>query len=142
MSLLGPLFRGDAMEGFFSDRARVQGMLDFEAALARAEARVGVIPVPAAEVIAGRCVADLYDGEALARAGARAGNLAIPLVQELTARVEEVDPEAAGYVHWAEIKEVLLHMAIYCGVPAANSAFHIAAEVFAEKGPRRSHEPV
>ena len=28
-----------------------------------------------------------------------------------------------------EIREVLLHSAIYCGVPAANSAFHIAAEV-------------
>jgi 4-carboxymuconolactone decarboxylase len=31
-----------------------------------------------------------------------------------------------------EIKEVLLQSAIYCGVPAANTAFHIAAEVFAE----------
>jgi 4-carboxymuconolactone decarboxylase len=29
-----------------------------------------------------------------------------------------------------EMKEVLLHTAVYCGVPAANSAFHIAAEVF------------
>ncbi len=32
----------------------------------------------------------------------------------------------------AEIKEVLLQSAIYCGVPAANSAFHMALEVFAE----------
>ena len=31
-----------------------------------------------------------------------------------------------------EIKEVLLQAAIYCGVPAANSAFHMASEVFAE----------
>ncbi len=31
-----------------------------------------------------------------------------------------------------EIKEVLLQMAVYCGLPAANSAFHVAAEVFAE----------
>jgi 4-carboxymuconolactone decarboxylase len=31
-----------------------------------------------------------------------------------------------------EIQEVLLHSAIYCGVPAANTAFHIAQEVFAE----------
>ena len=31
-----------------------------------------------------------------------------------------------------QIKEVLLHSAIYCGVPAANSAFHIAADVFRE----------
>jgi 4-carboxymuconolactone decarboxylase len=31
-----------------------------------------------------------------------------------------------------EIQELLLHSAIYCGVPAANSSFHIAAEMFAE----------
>lgn len=31
-----------------------------------------------------------------------------------------------------EIQEVLLQTAIYCGVPAANSAFHIAEEVFSE----------
>jgi len=31
-----------------------------------------------------------------------------------------------------EIQEVLLHSAVYCGVPAANSAFHIAEQVFAE----------
>lgn len=31
-----------------------------------------------------------------------------------------------------EIKEVLLQTAIYCGVPAANSAFHIAQALFAE----------
>jgi 4-carboxymuconolactone decarboxylase len=31
-----------------------------------------------------------------------------------------------------EVKEVLLQCAIYCGVPAANHAFHVAAEVFAE----------
>jgi 4-carboxymuconolactone decarboxylase len=32
-----------------------------------------------------------------------------------------------------EIKEVLLHSAIYCGVPAANSAFAIAQEVLADQ---------
>ena len=31
-----------------------------------------------------------------------------------------------------QIKEVLLQSAIYCGVPAANNAFHLAEEVFAQ----------
>jgi 3-oxoadipate enol-lactonase/4-carboxymuconolactone decarboxylase len=31
-----------------------------------------------------------------------------------------------------EIKEVILQCAIYCGVPAANAAFHLASDVFAE----------
>jgi len=34
-----------------------------------------------------------------------------------------------------EISEVLLHCAIYCGVPAANAAFHAAKEVLAEEVP-------
>jgi 4-carboxymuconolactone decarboxylase len=33
-----------------------------------------------------------------------------------------------------EIKEVLLHCAIYCGVPAANSAFAVAQKVLEEEG--------
>ena len=32
-----------------------------------------------------------------------------------------------------EIREVLLHCAVYCGVPAANSAFHVAKEVLSER---------
>ena len=31
-----------------------------------------------------------------------------------------------------EIKELLMHLSVYCGVPAANGAFRIAKEVFAE----------
>ena len=34
----------------------------------------------------------------------------------------------------AEIAEVLLQCAVYCGVPAANSAFHVFSRVFAETG--------
>ena len=39
-----------------------------------------------------------------------------------------------------ELKEVLLQTAIYCGVPAANSAFHWAQEVFDEIGPQTNQE--
>jgi 4-carboxymuconolactone decarboxylase len=37
-----------------------------------------------------------------------------------------------------QIKEVLLQSAVYCGVPAANSAFHIAAEVFADMDKKKT----
>ena len=33
-----------------------------------------------------------------------------------------------------ELKEVLLHSAIYCGVPAANTAFHVAQRTLDELG--------
>ena len=100
MTLLEPLFRWESVEQILSDRARVQAMLDFEAALARAEARAGVIPANAVGPISSKCKAELIDAEALARAAAKAGNLAIPLVKQLTKLVADSDAEAARYVHW------------------------------------------
>lgn len=100
MKLFDHLFRCDQVEEIFSERACLQGVLDFEAALARAEAQAGVVPSPAARVIAATCKAETFDLEALSRAAKLAGNIAIPLVKELTARVAQVDKEAARYVHW------------------------------------------
>ena len=97
--LFGPLFSTDRMSEIFSDGARLQGMLDFEAALARAAAAAGIVPAAAVEPIAASCRADLLDQEALAREAALAGNLAIPLVAALTALVARADPEAARHVH-------------------------------------------
>ncbi|MGA8032311.1 MAG: 3-carboxy-cis,cis-muconate cycloisomerase, partial [Casimicrobiaceae bacterium] len=94
------LFTTDAMRAVFSDRMRIQRMLDFEAALAQAEAAVGVIPQAAADSIAAHCKADRFDAAKLAAAAQSAGNLAIPLVAELTRDVAAADPVARGYVHW------------------------------------------
>jgi 3-carboxy-cis,cis-muconate cycloisomerase len=100
MALLDPLFGSAAMSAVFSDAARLQRMLDFEAALARAEARCGVIPAAAAEEIAAQCKAELIDANALSAATAVSLNPAIPLVKQLTALVAKEDPEAARFVHW------------------------------------------
>src|SRR5438128_743855 len=98
--LLAGLFSTPTMSAIVSDRARLQGMLDFEAALAKAEASTGVIPHFVVSAIADQCRAEYYDFEALARGTALSGNIAIPMVKALTARVAEVDTEAAKYVHW------------------------------------------
>src|SRR5262245_4395894 len=97
--LLDPLFRGP-IAVFFSEDHRLQKMLDFEAALSRAEAKAGVIPTAAVPLVEAKCRAELFDFQALANAAASAGNLAIPMVQQLTALVATEDPEAARYVHW------------------------------------------
>jgi 4-carboxymuconolactone decarboxylase len=53
-------------------------------------------------------------------------------------RSEELRLHVRGAIHNGvtpdQIKEVLLHAAVYCGVPAAHSAFHVAEEVLAESG--------
>jgi 3-carboxy-cis,cis-muconate cycloisomerase len=99
--LLTPLFRTPEAVELFADRARLQGLLDFEAALARALARAGIFPAAVAEKIAGLCKAELLDAAALAQATARAGNPAIPAVAALTRLVSAEDPEAGRYVHWS-----------------------------------------
>jgi 3-carboxy-cis,cis-muconate cycloisomerase len=100
LTLLGPLFASDVMAAVFCDPARLQGMLDFEAALARAEASIGLLPSTAAETIARACRADNFDIAALARDTAQAGNPAIPMVKQLTALVAQQDSQAARFVHW------------------------------------------
>ena len=98
--LLDPLFTTDAMREIFSDRRRLQGMLDFEAALARALARAEVAPASAVEPIVAQCTPDHFALDVLAREAALAGNLAIPLLKALTAAVAKSDAKAAGFVHW------------------------------------------
>ena len=84
--LLGPLFRTDAMAAVFSDEARLAAMLRVEAALARVQARHGLVPQGLAEAIeavdpAGLDLAELGRGTALA------GVPAIPFVKTVQKRL-------------------------------------------------------
>ncbi|MEL4891614.1 3-carboxy-cis,cis-muconate cycloisomerase [Xanthomonas protegens] len=107
-SLLRPLFGDPIVDAAFDDRARLQAMLDVEAALARAQARCGVIPASAVAPIAAACDAARYDLAALATATALAGNPAIPLVKALTAQVAAADEEAARWVHWGATSQDII----------------------------------
>jgi 3-carboxy-cis,cis-muconate cycloisomerase len=118
-SLYAPLFGDDGIERCFDARATLQGMLDFEAALARAEAATGVIPAAAAEPIAAAARAEHFDVAALGRAAASAGNLAIPMVKALTSRVAERDPEAARYVHWGATSQDAIDTGLVLQMKAA-----------------------
>ncbi|OQS38559.1 3-carboxy-cis,cis-muconate cycloisomerase [Chromobacterium haemolyticum] len=112
MELLNPLFRPGAGSQAFTPAAAIQAMLDVEAALARAEAAVGVIPPAAAEAIAAHCRAALIDPVRLAADAALAGNLAIPLVRQLTALVAADGAGAAGFVHWGATSQDVLDTAL------------------------------
>ncbi|WP_248738084.1 3-carboxy-cis,cis-muconate cycloisomerase [Pseudomonas sp. MWU12-2029] len=97
--LFDAYFTAREMREVFCDQGRVQAMLDFEAALARAEARVGVIPASAVAAIENACRAESFDFAALGEAIATAGNSAIPLVKALGKRIAASDAEAERYVH-------------------------------------------
>jgi 3-carboxy-cis,cis-muconate cycloisomerase len=100
-----------AMRAVCDDVAYLQHMLDFEAALARAETATGVIPASAAGPIAKACKASAFDLAALAEAAAPSGNLAIPLVKVLTAEVAKADADAARYVHWGATSQDVIDTA-------------------------------
>ena len=107
--LLAPMLSSAAMRAVCDDEAYLQHMLDFEAALARAEAATGVVPANAAGPITKACKASSCDLADLAEAAARSGNLAIPLVKALTANVADAD--AARYVHWGATSQDVIDTA-------------------------------
>jgi 3-carboxy-cis,cis-muconate cycloisomerase len=112
MTLLDPLFRWEPVAKLFRDDNYLQRMLDFEAALAHAEASSGVIPSSAANAIAATCRVELFDKQKLAEAAALAGNLAIPLVQQLKALVAAENKDAAGFVHWGATSQDAIDTAL------------------------------
>ncbi|HJZ66146.1 MAG TPA: 3-carboxy-cis,cis-muconate cycloisomerase [Candidatus Acidoferrum sp.] len=120
MPLLDGLFYSPSVERFFSDEAGVQAMLDFEAALARAEVKAGLIPASAAASIAANCDARKFDLNALAAAAPFSGNLAIPLVKQLTALVAKLDPKAAHFVHWGATSQDVIDTGLCLQVWRAN----------------------
>jgi 3-carboxy-cis,cis-muconate cycloisomerase len=133
-SLLTPLISSAAMRAIVDDRARLQRMLDFEAALARAEAAVAAIPASAVEPIVAACRAELYDLAALGEEAVAAGNVAIPLVKALTAEVAKSDPEAARYVHSGatsqDVIDTALVLELRAGIDALIADLDRAIEAF------------
>ncbi|MFC5714739.1 3-carboxy-cis,cis-muconate cycloisomerase [Pseudomonas sp. GCM10022188] len=121
--LFDAYFTSAPMRAVFCDQGRLQGMLDFEVALARAEATVGLIPAAAVAPIAGACRAELYDIPALATAIASAGNSAIPLVKALGRQIAAVDAEAERYVHLGATSQDAMDSGLVLQLRAAIALF-------------------
>jgi 3-carboxy-cis,cis-muconate cycloisomerase len=103
------LYTTPAMAAVFSSEGHVRQMLRFEAALAHAEARAGVIPPDAADAIAAACHVERFDLVELYREAAVAGTPAIPLVRMLTAQVVA---DAGNYVHWGATSQDVIDTAL------------------------------
>jgi 3-carboxy-cis,cis-muconate cycloisomerase len=97
-------------------------MLDVEAALARAEGALGVIPANAVKPIAEACRVENFDLTAIAESAPASGNIAIPLVKALTAQVKKSDAAAAGFVHWGATSQDIVDTALVLDVRAGIDA--------------------
>ncbi len=85
------------VRALFAEASRYQAWLDVEAALAQAQAELGIIPAHAAVEITAKARLALLDREAIRAGLARTGHSLVPLIWELD-RV--CDGDAGGYVHW------------------------------------------
>jgi len=110
--LIESLATTELLADVFSDSSVLQTMLDFEAALASAEARVGIVPKSAAERISEVARASEFDIAALSRSIFRAGTEAIPVVKALTEKVRARDRDAAAWVHWGATSQDVVDTAL------------------------------
>jgi 3-carboxy-cis,cis-muconate cycloisomerase len=97
--LFRPIFVPERFAEAVSGRAWLGAMLQAEGALAVAQARAGLIPRLAAEIIVSCCDADRFVPEEIGRKGRAQGNPVPPLVHSLTRAVSRVSEDAAGHVH-------------------------------------------
>jgi 3-carboxy-cis,cis-muconate cycloisomerase len=98
--LIESLATTEPLAEVFSDASVLQAMLDFELALARAEAELQIIPQSAVRAIAACSRAEDYDTAVLAKETLRAGTPGIPVVKAFRKRVQQEDARAAEFVHW------------------------------------------
>jgi 3-carboxy-cis,cis-muconate cycloisomerase len=107
-SIFGPAFHDPAVASLLDDAAYFRALLEVEVALARAQARLGVIPEDAAPAIAAAAASLQLDAGALAAGVQRDGIPTIALVQQLRAATAA---EGAPFVHWGATSQDIMDTA-------------------------------
>jgi 3-carboxy-cis,cis-muconate cycloisomerase len=96
-AIFGNIFSTDAMRAVWSDENRTQKYLDIEAALARVQARLGIIPQEAADEIVKNCTIDKIDMAKLRQQTERIGYPVLGVVSQLNALCRD---KLGEYCHW------------------------------------------
>jgi 3-carboxy-cis,cis-muconate cycloisomerase len=118
-AIFSPLFSDAEISALLTDEAFVSALVEVEVALARAQARVGVIPTAAAEQISRVKAADI-DITALTKGTIRSGFPIIALVQQIRRQAGE---EAEPYVHWGATTQDIMDTASVLQMRAAIELF-------------------
>jgi len=105
--ILGVLYGSDAMRAVFQEHAYFQRMLDVEAALARVQARLGIIPADAAQAITAAALFRNLDPAELA---ASARNVGYPVVG-LVAGLSRAAGKAGAWTHWGATTQDIMDTA-------------------------------
>ena len=105
--ILGTLYGSDAMRAVFDEQTYFQRMLDVEAALARVQGRMGIIPSDAAATIAAAAKVENLRTEALAVSARNVGYPVVGLVAELS----KAAGEAGAWTHWGATTQDIMDTA-------------------------------
>jgi len=101
-------FGTPVMRGIFEDAALLARYTEIEVALARVQGRIGIIPAPAAQDIAGRCDATRLDLARLKKETETVGYPILPLVRQLAAQCGE----AGKFLHWGATTQDIMDTAV------------------------------
>ena len=110
------IFSTASMRAVFSDQQRTQYYLDIEAALARVQGRMGIIPAEAAAEIVRHCDASTYDFDLLKSQTERIGYPILPVVQQLVAKCADGLGE---WCHWGATTQDITDTATVMQIRAA-----------------------
>jgi 3-carboxy-cis,cis-muconate cycloisomerase len=105
--VLGTLYGSDAMRAVFDDRAWFQAMLDVEAALARVQARLGIIPADASAAITAAACVDNLDTAELAASVRNVGYPVVGVVRGLS----RAAGDAGAWTHWGATTQDIMDSA-------------------------------
>jgi len=108
-------FTSETMGNIFSEKNSIQKLLDVEAVLARAQAKIGMIPVEAAEIITEKAKYEIIDLAELERQYAVTSHPFIPLLKAFTKNCGN----AGQYVHWGATTQDIMDTAMILQVKEA-----------------------
>lgn len=89
--IFGNVFSTQEIKAVWSDEQRTDYFLQFEAALARVQAKLGIIPQKAADEIVKHCKLEYIDFDELRRKTELIGYPVLPMVQQVVKKVNEVE---------------------------------------------------
>ena len=138
-AILGTLYGSDAMRAVFDERAYFQRMLDVEAALARTQARLGIIPAEAATAIT---AAAHFDNLNPAELAASARNVGYPVVG-LVAGLSRAAGEAGRWTHWGattqDIMDTATVLQVRDGLALIRTELHALLHALLAQADRHRH---
>ncbi|MFN8377405.1 MAG: adenylosuccinate lyase [Anaerolineae bacterium] len=119
------LYGTPEMRAVWDDLHLLQKWLDYEAALARAEAEIGIVPAEAAAEIARRAQASLMDVEAIKRGVDKTVHPLVSLIWQLS---QHCEGDAGHYVHWGATTQDVMDTALILQIKDSYPLFEQALE--------------